>query len=262
MPDAALFMQAMLHGFIAIGALAAVTWLASIAKRDASIVDGIWSVMVVLPMLACIVLVAQPSPRALAVCTLAGLWATRLAFYIVWRNWNEPEDHRYREIRARNEPGFGLKSAYLVFGLQGLLALVVSLPLAYAVASAREIAWLDVLGVALCAVGIAYETIADAQLARFKSRAENRGRVLDSGLWRHTRHPNYFGEFCVWWGFYLIALAAGGWWTIASPFLMTVLLFKVSGVVLLEKDIASRRPAYRDYVESTNAFFPGPRRAR
>ena len=109
----------------------------------------------------------------------------------------------------------------------------------------------------LFAFGFAFETVADLQLARFKAKPETKGRVLDTGLWRYSRHPNYFGEFCVWWGFYLIALAAGGWWAIVSPLLMSLLLMKVSGVTLLEKDIGERRPAYREYIARTNAFFPG-----
>lgn len=108
--------------------------------------------------------------------------------------------------------------------------------------------------------GASFEALADWQLARFKSDPAHRGQVMDLGLWRNSRHPNYFGEFCVWWGFYLVALSAQGWWTIASPALMTVLLLKVSGVALLEKDIAERRPGYRDYIARTNAFFPGRRR--
>ena len=110
----------------------------------------------------------------------------------------------------------------------------------------------------LAAFGIVYETVADAQLARFKAQAGNAGKVMEQGLWRYSRHPNYFGEFCVWWGFYLLAADAGGWWTLFSPLLMTVLLLRVSGVTLLEKDIGERKPAYRDYVRRTRVFFPGP----
>ena len=112
--------------------------------------------------------------------------------------------------------------------------------------------------------GVAFETLADWQMSRFKADKANHGKVMDRGLWRYSRHPNYFGECCVWWGFFLFALAAWGWWSIASissiisPLLMTVLLLKVSGVALLESDIGERRPAYRDYIARTNAFFPGP----
>jgi len=103
--------------------------------------------------------------------------------------------------------------------------------------------------------------VADWQLARFKADPAHRGQVMDGGLWRFSRHPNYFGEFCVWWGIYLIAMSTSAWWAIASPVLMTILLLKVSGVALLEKDITERRPGYREYIARTNAFFPGPARA-
>jgi steroid 5-alpha reductase family enzyme len=108
---------------------------------------------------------------------------------------------------------------------------------------------------------MAFEAGGDWQLARFKADPAHRGKVLDSGLWRYTRHPNYFGNALIWWGFFLLALSAGGWWTVVSPALMTFLLLKVSGVVLLEKDISDRRPEYRAYIQRTNAFFPGPPRA-
>jgi steroid 5-alpha reductase family enzyme len=191
------------------------------------------------------------------VLALLAVWAVRLAGYITWRNWGEGEDHRYQAIRARNQPNFEWKSLYLVFVLQGVLAWIVSLSLLAAIVSERPWGWLDTLGMAVVVFGIVFEAVGDAQLAAFNARPENRGKVMNSGLWRYTRHPNYFGEFCVWWGFYLIALSAGGWWALLSPLLMSVLLLKVSGVALLEKDIGERRPAYRDYIARTNAFFPG-----
>ena len=152
-----------------------------------------------------------------------------------------------------------------MFGLQSLLAWVVSAPFFAAMAGARPIAALDAIGIALVAFGIAFEAVGDAQMARFKADPANRGQVMDGGLWRYTRHPNYFGEVCVWWGFWAMALAGAGWggaWSGVSPILMTVLLLKVSGVAMLEKDIGERRPAYRDYIARTNAFFPGPPRPK
>jgi len=243
-----------------IAGLAVLTWMVSIAKRDASIVDSVWSLLLLAA--ACTYAVATAAaPRTLLVLVLVTAWALRLSAYITWRNWGEPEDHRYVAIRERNEPNYAAKSLYLVFGLQGVLAWIVSLPLLGALASARPVLFLDWLGVAIVCAGIGIETIADAQLARFKADPANRGKVMDRGLWRYTRHPNYFGEFLVWWGFYMIALGAGAWWAIVSPLLMSVLLLRISGVALLEKDIQERRPAYRDYVARTNAFFPGPSRA-
>jgi steroid 5-alpha reductase family enzyme len=199
-------------------------------------------------------------PRALWVLGLTAIWSVRLAAYISWRNWGEPEDHRYQTIRHRNQPYFELKSLYLVFGLQAVLAAITSLPLLAALASPRPINFLDFLGIIVFATGLVIESLADWQLARFKGDARNCGKVLDTGLWRYTRHPNYFGEFCVWWGFYIIALAAGAWWTVLSPLLMSLLLLKVSGVALLESNIGERRPTYSAYIARTNAFFPGPSR--
>jgi steroid 5-alpha reductase family enzyme len=242
-------------------ALAFVTWVVSFVKADVSIVDGVWAMLVLLAGAVYAVTMPESTPRSVCVLTLAALWAIRLTGYITWRNWGEPEDHRYREIRARNQPHFEWKSLYLVFGLQGVLAWIVSAPLLAALASSEPLNALDAIGIVVVAFGLVFETIGDAQLARFKSHPQSRGQVMDSGLWRYTRHPNYFGEFCVWWGFYLVVLAGGGWWAMVSPILMSILLLRVSGVTLLEKDIGERRPAYRDYIARTNAFFPGPARA-
>jgi steroid 5-alpha reductase family enzyme len=229
-------------------------------RVNAGLVDIFWSLFILLTAVLC-ALAASPGMRGWLTLGLAAVWALRLAIFLAIRNWNAPEDRRYRAIRARNEPGFAWKSLYLVFGLQAVLAWLVAAPLAVAVAGPQPIGILDFAGAALAVFGIAWEAAADTQLARFRARAAGAGGVMDQGLWRYSRHPNYFGEFCVWWGFYLIAAAAGGWWTVFSPLLMSVLLLKVSGVGLLERDIADRRPAYHDYVRRTNAFFPAPPRA-
>ena len=249
-------LHASLFGLVAILALAFITWVTSLLKRDVSIVDSVWSLLFLAAASAYCTALPETGPRTAWIGGMLVLWALRLTGYITWRNWGEAEDARYQAIRARNQPYFGLKSLYLVFALQGVLAWIVSLPLLAALASPTMPGWLDAVGLALFALGLVFETIADAQLARFRGRAESRGKVLDSGLWRYSRHPNYFGEFCVWWGFYLIAVAAGGWWALPAPLLMSLLLLKVSGVALLEKDIVERRPAYRDYVARTHAFLP------
>jgi steroid 5-alpha reductase family enzyme len=248
-----------LAALLVVAAIAVVTWLVSLWKRDVSIVDSMWSLLL-LAAAGVYVYKAGLSPRGWLMLSLTTLWALRLTIYITARNWGEPEDHRYQEIRARNEPHFAFKSLYIVFLLQAVLAWVVSLPLLSAATGARALGTLDYAGALVVIFGIAFESIGDAQLAKFKADARNRGRVLDTGLWRYTRHPNYFGECCVWWGFYLLALATGGWWSVIGPLLMTILLLKVSGVSLLEKDIGQRRPQYREYVQRTNAFIPGPRK--
>jgi len=245
------------YGLLVMVMLGFGTWVVSFLKSDVSIVDGMWSLMI---FSGCVVYTVVLSPadvaRATLILVLAALWALRLAAYITWRNWGQPEDHRYQAIRARNQPYFEWKSLYLVFTLQAVLAWIVSMPLLIGVAGTSALSFLDITGVVIVLFGIVFEATADWQLACFKRHPTNASRVMDQGLWRYTRHPNYFGEFCVWWGFYLLACAAGGWWTIVSPLLMSILLMKVSGVMLLEKDIGERRPDYHRYITRTSVFFP------
>jgi steroid 5-alpha reductase family enzyme len=243
-------------------AMALLAWGVATRRRNVGLVDIFWSLFLLVAALSYLGGQASVSRRALLVLTLVALWALRLALHLGLRNWNAPEDHRYQAIRARNQPGFEWKSLYLVFGLQAVLALLVAAPLYASIsAPARSLQLLDFVGAAVVLVGIVVESLADLQLAAFRADASSRGRVMDSGLWRYSRHPNYFGEFCVWWGFFLIALATGAWWTLVSPLLMSLLLLRVSGVTLLEQDIGTRRPGYAEYVARTNAFFPGPRKA-
>lgn len=182
-------------------------------------------------------------------------WALRLSLHITVRNWGHGEDRRYRKIRCDHGRGFDFKSLYIVFVPQALLAWIISLPLLGTMLGSVAPGWRDLPGAFLWLAGFGIEATADRQLMHFRSDPAHRGEVMDRGLWRYSRHPNYFGECCLWWGFYLMALAAGAWWAIISPLVMTVLLLRVSGVTLLERDIAERRPAYRDYVSRTSAFF-------
>jgi steroid 5-alpha reductase family enzyme len=236
---------------------ATVTWLISIPMRNVSIVDSLWSLMFFAAGVLYALGADPRSPRLAFVLWLVVLWAVRLSVYITARNVGKGEDHRYQEIRARNEPGFTWKSLYLVFWLQALLAWIISLPIFGAFSGNAPLGFLDWLGIALWCVGFVFEAGGDWQLSRFKKNPANAGQVMNRGLWRYTRHPNYFGEFCIWWGFWLIALSAGAWWSLPGPLLISFLLLRVSGVTLLEKDIGNRRPQYADYVLKTNAFFPG-----
>jgi steroid 5-alpha reductase family enzyme len=245
-----------LYGLAAMFALGLATWLVSLAKKNVSIVDSVWALFFILGAVVYVKATPYASPRAALVLVLVAFWGLRLSGYITWRNWGHGEDHRYQVIRQRNSPHFELKSFYIVFVLQAVLASIVSLPLFAALTSRRPLNMLDSLGIVVFFIGFLFETVADAQLARFKANPDNHGKVLDTGLWRYSRHPNYFGEFCVWWGFYLVGLAGGGWWSIVGPALMSFLLLKVSGVVMLEKTIGDRRPDYHRYVTQTNAFFP------
>jgi steroid 5-alpha reductase family enzyme len=247
-----------LTGLLVALALPALVWLASLFRQDVSIVDSLWSLI----FLALCVTYYQGfdygTPRGVIVLLLVMVWSIRLSAYITWRNWGEPEDARYQAMRRKYAPHFAFTSLFIVFLLQGLLAWIISLPLLAATTGSIPLNPIDMLAAVLVLFGIMFESVADAQLAAFKADPGNRGKVMDTGLWRYTRHPNYFGECCVWWGLFLFALAAGGWWSVLSPLLMTFLLLRVSGVTLLEKDIAERRPAYRDYIARTNAFIPGP----
>jgi len=237
--------------------VAAAFWVVSLLRNDVSIVDSLWSIMFLLVALVYSATAVNTGPREILVLSLVTLWALRLSIYITWRNHGQREDYRYRKIRANNDPGFRFKSLYIVFGFQAMLAWVISLPLIVAIGGQSAIGLLDYAGIVFFVVGFIFEALGDLQLSRFRSNPENAGKVLDQGLWRYTRHPNYFGNFTMWWGFFLIALSTGGWWTIISPLLMTFLLLKVSGVALLEKDISGRRPQYQQYIRRTNAFFPG-----
>lgn len=239
-------------------------WLVSVIRRDASIVDVFWGPGFIVVALLYAVLGHADTPRAILALVLVTVWGLRLAVHIGWRSRGRGEDYRYREMREKAGALFPWLSLVSVFWLQAIILWVVSWPLG--MATRREIpsglTWLDGFGAFLWIVGFIFEAGGDLQLARFKADSANRSRVLDTGLWRYTRHPNYFGDACVWWGLTLIALAAGGpLWIVVSPLLMTFLLLKVSGVTLLEKGLTQTKPAYRDYVRRTSAFFPWPPRS-
>ncbi len=238
-----------------------ITWLVSVQQRNVTIVDTLWSLMFVIAAFAYAAASTPLGPRAQLLLVLVSVWGLRLALYLGRRTLGHEEDRRYQKIRRRNEPGFTWKSLYLVFGLQAVLAWIISLPLLGGIVGDESpLGVLDYAGAALWAVGLYFEAVGDWQLARFKADPANSGQVMDRGLWGLTRHPNYFGDFCVWWGFGLIALSAGAWWALVGPALMSVLLLRVSGVTLLERDIGKRRPGYAEYIRRTNAFFPGPRK--
>jgi steroid 5-alpha reductase family enzyme len=248
--------------FVATGAIA--LWGLSLWRRDASLVDIAWG-----PGFAGIACVGfalgdGPLARRALVLALALAWGLRLGLYLAWRNYGKGEDFRYRAMRAYWGARFPLLSLFTVFGLQAVLMWWISLPLqvAQAAAEPETLGALEWAGAAVWLIGMTFESVGDAQLARFKADPANAGRVLDTGLWRYTRHPNYFGDCLVWWGFFAIASAVpGGAYTLASPLLMTILLRRVSGVTLLERSLLKRRAGYADYVARTNAFVPGPPRA-
>ena len=239
-------------------ALMTAVWAASVVWRDASLVDRYWGAgFVVLAWFW--FAVSDSSLAALVPLALVSVWGLRLSLYLTWRNWGHGEDPRYRAMREQHGETFVWRSLVTVFLLQGAILWLVAMPLLVAVReldAAALAAWPAVLGMGVFAIGLAFEAVGDWQLARFKARPGNAGKVMDRGLWRYTRHPNYFGDILVWWGLFGVALAAGGWWTLFAPAIMTFLLARVSGVTLLERRLHETRPAYRDYVARTNALVP------
>jgi steroid 5-alpha reductase family enzyme len=244
-----------------IAAAMAALWLLSLALRDVSIVDVFWGLGFVMVANWVSATTEGFLPRAWLVTGLVTTWGLRLGLYLLWRNWGAGEDYRYQAMRRHYGDGFWLVSLAVVFGLQGVLMWVISLPVQLAIASPApaELGLLDVLGILLVVIGIAFESIGDFQLARFKADPANGGQVMDRGLWYYTRHPNYFGDSVVWWGLYCFALATGHPLTIIGPLVMTYLLTRLSGVPLLEKKLARTRPGYAEYVARTSSFIPRPR---
>ena len=243
-------------------------WTLSLRINDVSIVDMIWG-----PAFAIAAWVyasvglgldeAVSAPWRLLPLILVTVWGLRLGLHIFWRH--DGEDRRYQKMRRKVGPFFRWRALLTVFLLQGVLVAIISWPLLFAVTAPRpeRLTWLDFLGVGFWLVGFFFEAVGDWQLTKFKADPGNRGQVLDTGLWRYTRHPNYFGDACLWWGFGVMSLNAEGSLSlpvlsVVSVGLMTFFLLKVSGVTLLERDIAERRPAYRRYIERTSAFLPRP----
>jgi steroid 5-alpha reductase family enzyme len=238
-------------------------WIYSVRIRNASIVDSFWGAGFVLQAWVYFALTPDGfTARKLLISALVTVWGLRLSIHIHRRNHGKPEDFRYQEFRRRYGPGYWWISFFQVFLLQGILMFIIGAPLLLAQYSPtpEAITILDVLGLIVWIVGFYFEAVGDAQLARFRADPNNKGKVLNTGLWAYTRHPNYFGDAAQWWGFYLIALSAGGWWTIFSPLLMTLMLIKVSGVGLLEKTLAKTKPGYAEYMRTTSAFIPWPPR--
>lgn len=249
-------------GLGAAAALMTLVWAWSLRARDVSLVDRFWGPGFAVVVWTWLALMEPPGPRAWVLCAMVTLWGLRLGWHIWRRNAGHGEDARYAAMRANSPRTFAWTSLVTVFWLQAAILAFVALPLHAALrpGAPASLQPLDFAGIALWLAGLVFEAVGDAQLAAFKRDPANRGRVMDRGLWAWTRHPNYFGDATLWWGFGLFALATpGAWWTLAGPLLMTVLLLRVSGVSLLEKHMAAR-PGYAEYVRRTSAFFPRPPR--
>ncbi|MFM7225179.1 MAG: DUF1295 domain-containing protein [Actinomycetota bacterium] len=246
---------------ITIAVIMLTTWIASVAKRDASIVDPVWPLGFVITAWVTVARTDGDPTRRWIVVAMVTIWGLRLAAHLVWRRrGGDGEDFRYRAMRRHWGARFWLVSLVTVFALQGVLMWTVALPVQLALrgTDATPTVLLG-LAVAFWVVGFGFETVGDAQLTRFRNDPASAGRVLDTGLWRYTRHPNYFGDACVWWGIALAALGApAGPIGLVGAAVMTVLLRRVSGVTLLERSLVQRRPGYDEYVRRTSAFVPPP----
>ena len=236
-------------------------WLLSVRLRDVSIVDIAWGPGFAIMAAVGIGTAPDPGLRAWLAWGATVLWAVRLAVHLALRARGRGEDERYAAMRRAHGDAFPLRSLVTVFWLQAGLVGVLAAPIWLAVTSPGPPGVIGWIGVGLFLAGFAVEAVADAQLSRFKRDPAGRRGVLDTGLWRYSRHPNYFGEAVLWWGFGLLGLDAGGPWTLFAPAVVTALLLKVSGVHLLEEGLRERRPGYADYVRRTPAFIPWfPRR--
>lgn len=234
-------------------------WILSLIMKDASIADIFWGLGFVLIAWVSFFLTDGYLFRKILIVFLVSAWGLRLAVYIGLRKRGEGEDRRYKKWREEHGKHFWWVSLFTVFGLQGILLWVISfaLQVGQIAPGPARLSWLDAAGLLVWVIGFIFETVGDYQLYRFKADPDNRGKVMDRGLWAYTRHPNYFGESLMWWGIFLIALSApNSFWTVISPVTITFLLLRVSGVTLLEKNIVEKRPAYRAYKENTSPFFP------
>jgi steroid 5-alpha reductase family enzyme len=235
----------------------AVLWAVSFVRRDVSIVDIFWGPAFVAGLLLIFLREGLRTPWQLLHLALVAIWGLRLALHIAVRGHGKGEDRRYAAMREKNGPRFTWLSLFTVFGLQATLVAILSAPLVAVQRQPIERPLVAGIGAGLWLIGFLFEAVGDAQLLAFQRNPASRGKVMNTGLWRTSRHPNYFGEACLWWGYGVFALAvAGGIWTLYAPVLMNLLLLRVSGVPMLEAGIEERRPGYREYIERTSSFIP------
>jgi steroid 5-alpha reductase family enzyme len=240
-----------------------VLWIVSVRIRDVSIVDIAWGAAGSAMALTTFFLAGGALPRRILLTAMTVLWGVRLALHIGGRKRGNGEDFRYAAMRAEHGEAFPRRSLFTVFLLQALLIWAIAMPVQVGQFAPEPpgLTFLDFLGAAVWILGFAFEAVADRQLRAFLADSANQGKVMDRGLWRYSRHPNYFGDSLIWWGIFLVAAATPwGWATFFSPVLMTFFLMKVSGVPLLEAALAQRRRGYREYMERTSPFVPWPPR--
>ncbi|MCX8490235.1 MAG: DUF1295 domain-containing protein [Cyclobacteriaceae bacterium] len=252
------FWSVYLWGFGVVMAMLTAVWMVSVRLINASIVDPFWGLGFVLLAIYYYFNAEGDATRKAVVLLLTTVWGLRLFMYLMWRNARKPEDYRYAQFRKQyGSERYWWFSFFQVFLLQGILLWLISSPLLVAQQGlSRPFEMLDYLGIVFWIIGFLFEAGGDYQLSKFKSDLSNKGKVLNTGFWKYTRHPNYFGDACLWWGFTIFAIASGSYWPILSAVLMTFLLLKVSGVVLLEKALKKNKPEYEEYVRRTPSFFP------
>lgn len=250
---------------LAVLVLLSVLWAISIRIKDASIIDIVWGPACAFGGVATILRIEGSSPRDVILAGLVALWAARLAAHLAIRNLGHGEDYRYRAMRKKqgSDAAFARWSLIYVFGLQGLIAWFVSLPVQVGqIGPDKPLGLLAMTGIAIFASGLAFEAIGDAQLRAFKKDPQNKSKLMTSGLWAWTRHPNYFGDACVWAGLSVIALEGPyGWAAVLSPIVMTHFLVNVSGKAMLERSMEKKYPEYAAYRQRTSGFVPLPPRS-
>jgi steroid 5-alpha reductase family enzyme len=253
------FFHIYIQAFLVIMILMTSLWIVSIIIKNVSIVDLFWGFGFVLTTGFYFLKTDGFGPRKIILMTLVVIWGLRLSLYLAWRNLGKGEDFRYRQFRKNyGENRYWWISFFQTFLLQGALMWLISAPLLgaqyYGLGNHPGI--LDYTGIVFWIIGFSFETGGDFQLALFKAEPSNKEKVLDKGFWRYTRHPNYFGDSSVWWGYGFICAAAGSYIPVLGSVLMTALIIKVSGVALLEKTLKEQKPQYKEYIEKTSAFIP------
>jgi steroid 5-alpha reductase family enzyme len=250
-----LFLQAALLIWV----LVTLLWIWSVLIKNVSIVDIFWGIGFVVVNAFYVFSSGELNPRKMVILVLVTVWGLRLAGYLAIRNIGKGEDFRYQEFRRKyGAERYWWFSYFQTFLLQGVLMMIVSLPLlGISVGPASgDLNLLDYIAILTWLVGFTFEAGGDYQLSRFKGDPGNRGKVLDTGFWKYTRHPNYFGDTAVWWAYALFSIAAGSYWQVIGTVVMTLLIIKVSGVALLEKTLNESKPQYREYIQKTSSFFP------
>jgi len=233
----------------------------AIAKKRNDVADIAWGPGFIVVALISLIIAGNISHRALIVSSLVLIWGVRLAVHIGNRHLGKPEDARYAKWRKEWGKTFLIRSFLQVFMLQGILLIIVAIPIIMIIVSPPSpITILDILGIVIWLLGFSFETVSDRQLVRFLKRSSGSGEIMTTGLWRYSRHPNYFGEVTLWWGIYFIALSVpNGWLSICGPLMITFLILKVSGIPMLEEAFRDN-PDFQQYKQRTSAFIPLPPR--